>query len=246
MTTRIRTAALALALCVPLCAAQASEYANPHLITTVDELKTALMEPPADDAATSLVVVDVREPGAFREGHLPGAVNVPYSNLTDPRGHFAGVLKSDGAIASLLARAGIDATSEVVLYDDQGGFRAARLFWLMEYFGHREVSILNGGIDEWVARGEASARKDNDFGKAMARAGKHFGKRFAITRAPRRFASADYIMDKRADAETVMVDVRPESAFADGHIPVGAKQSVEGKPCRRRDDAAGRRFKGPF
>jgi thiosulfate/3-mercaptopyruvate sulfurtransferase len=43
----------------------------------------------------------------------------------------------------------------VIAYDAQGGGTAARLWWLLRYFGHANVSLLDGGIPRWVAEGRA-------------------------------------------------------------------------------------------
>lgn len=48
-----------------------------------------------------------------------------------------------------MRRAGIRNDSTVVAYDDLGGFSAARLWWLLRYFGHRAVAVLDGGLGNW-------------------------------------------------------------------------------------------------
>ncbi|MEO1104813.1 MAG: rhodanese-like domain-containing protein, partial [Pseudomonadota bacterium] len=224
-------------------------YANPELITTVAELKDMLADAEHREAhgEDNLVIVDVRAPEAFRKGHLPSAVNVPYTALTDPHAHTQGALRADVDIADLLGEAGIDARSFVVLYDDEGGFRAARLFWLMEYFGHRHVSILNGGIGQWVASGEPlEQRPDQPAGGPQRMAGKHAAKVFAVNKTPRRFASADTIMARRGEPETVVVDVRPQSAFAAGHIPwamnIPWKGNLSADGTMLNDEALAERF----
>lgn len=52
-----------------------------------------------------------------------------------------------------LQTAGIDETVKVVVYDDQGGAMAARLWWLLNYIGHTNCYILNGGYSSWKAKG---------------------------------------------------------------------------------------------
>lgn len=84
--------------------------------------------------------------------HIPGAV---YAHLDD---HLAGkVTEQSGrhplpntrSFASFLARSGWSAGRRIIAYDAQGGAYAARLWWLMRYYGHDCVSLLNGGIRAW-------------------------------------------------------------------------------------------------
>jgi thiosulfate/3-mercaptopyruvate sulfurtransferase len=52
-----------------------------------------------------------------------------------------------------MSRAGVGSDTHVVAYDDRGGATAARLWWLLRYFGHEQVSLLDGGIVQWIAEG---------------------------------------------------------------------------------------------
>lgn len=46
---------------------------------------------------------------------------------------------------------GIDATKQVIVYDENNGAFAARLWWMLQWLGHENVAVLNGGWDHWVA-----------------------------------------------------------------------------------------------
>ena len=109
-------------------------------------------------------VVDVRwyltEPGRGREeylaGHIPGAVYMDIdTDLSAPRGQGPGrhPLPSPAAFAAAAGRAGIRPDTHVVAYDAAGGAYAARLWWLLRYFGHERVSVLDGGWPAWQAAG---------------------------------------------------------------------------------------------
>ena len=61
-------------------------------------------------------------------------------------------------IEHVLAVHGVDASTPVVVYDDQSGIRAARAFWFLEYFGHPSVRLLDGGFNAWT-RGRPASRR---------------------------------------------------------------------------------------
>jgi len=219
LSIRNTTIALLLSLAFHISDALAMDYANPELLTSVEALEGMIASKPAEKSIVPRII-DVRMPKDYREGHIPGAINIPYTDLTDPHAAVAGALKSDAALADLLGRNGIGQKSEIVLYDDQGGFRAARLFWLLEYYGHRKVSMLNGGIQSWTGSGLKLARSDGSLSANVSQAGGESEVTvFSITQSPRRFASADTILNHRGDKNTVVVDVRPAKMFAKGHIP---------------------------
>jgi thiosulfate/3-mercaptopyruvate sulfurtransferase len=53
----------------------------------------------------------------------------------------------------LFRGAGINSNSQVVIYDDQGNRFAARVFYVLEFFGHSHVQVLNGGFKKWQSEG---------------------------------------------------------------------------------------------
>ena len=119
-------------------------YANPQLLTTPAELSTAI------GGRARPLVIDLRPAEDFAAGHVPGAVHLDLWGLslvdTDP-----GPLKAFMWIVDhLFNLRGVDANTPVVVYDEQSGIRAARAFWFLEYFGHPQVRLLDGGFNAWV------------------------------------------------------------------------------------------------
>jgi thiosulfate/3-mercaptopyruvate sulfurtransferase len=91
---------------------------------------------------------------AYEAGHIPGAV---YAHVDrDLSGEKSGTngrhpLPEVHTFATTLGRLGIDASTQVVVYDqDSGGF-ASRLWWMLRWLGHDGVALLNGGFAKWMA-----------------------------------------------------------------------------------------------
>jgi thiosulfate/3-mercaptopyruvate sulfurtransferase len=113
----------------------------------------------------NLRIVDVRwylgRPGdgraAYAAGHLPGSIHLDLdADLADEDGFGAPgrhPLPSPAAFAERLGRAGLGDEHFVVAYDDVGGWVAARLWWMLDNLGHRDVAVLDGGIAAWTAAG---------------------------------------------------------------------------------------------
>ncbi len=89
----------------------------------------------------------------YLTGHIPDAVFVNRKIVWDKINGVSGMLPSVGTIISALETAGISNDNTIVIYDATGGLWASRLFWALEYLGHNDVHILNGGWNKWVREG---------------------------------------------------------------------------------------------
>lgn len=92
---------------------------------------------------------------AYDEGHIEGAVYADLErDLSGPKGDRGGrhPLPDKEAFAALLTRWHVTPSTHVIAYDD-GGEMAARLWWLLRYFGHDRASVLQGGIGAWTRSG---------------------------------------------------------------------------------------------
>ena len=120
---------------------------------------------PADRLAAlrRLTVLDVRwrlggPPGRelYAAGHIPGAAFVDLDrDLAGPPG--AGgrhPLPATGDFERAMRRAGVTDGRPVVVYDDADSTAAARAWWLLRYFGHQSVRVLDGGFRAWTAAGQ--------------------------------------------------------------------------------------------
>jgi len=109
---------------------------------------------------------DLADPAAgersYREGHLPGAHYLHLDRDLADHTHAPGApfrgrhpLPARETFAATLGRLGIGPSTQVVVYDRQGATFAARAWWMLRWLGHREVAVLDGGRQAWVAAGGA-------------------------------------------------------------------------------------------
>jgi thiosulfate/3-mercaptopyruvate sulfurtransferase len=121
------------------------EVQTPHLVD-VDWLRRHM-----DDPAVLLVEAGA-DASTYFEGHIPGAVVLSWlDDLHDP--DRRGVLSQD-RLERLLGSLGISEASHVVLYGDDDNTYAAYAYWVLRYYGHRRLSLLDGGRRAWLANGE--------------------------------------------------------------------------------------------
>jgi thiosulfate/3-mercaptopyruvate sulfurtransferase len=126
-------------------------------------ISTAELAAHLDDP--SFVIVDVRHDlmqpdtwgeAQFAAGHIPGAHFVHLdrdlaARKTGKNGRHP--LPSPEAAAAHFGQLGIDATKQVVAYDQQTGMYAARFWWMLRWLGHDGAAVLDGGFDKWQREG---------------------------------------------------------------------------------------------
>jgi thiosulfate/3-mercaptopyruvate sulfurtransferase len=117
--------------------AQANLLVEPHWVET-------------HQSSADVRIVDMRDDKAYAAGHIPGAVRVEEGPLRNSEERFT-YLPRPETFAAMMVKAGIGNKTQVVIYDDQGGKMAARLWYVMNAFGHSRISLLNGGWNKWTA-----------------------------------------------------------------------------------------------
>ena len=91
----------------------------------------------------------------YADGHIPGAVFVDLDSelAAPPGGSGRHPMPDPASFGKSMRRAGVSSSIPVVCYDERDGTSAARCWWLLSYFGHPSVSVLDGGLSAWRARG---------------------------------------------------------------------------------------------
>lgn len=95
----------------------------------------------------------------YVRGHIPGAVFVDLESITGKEGAGRHPLPSREQFEREMRRAGVDSDTKVVVYDDEGGSVAARLWCLLGWFGHRSQAVLDGGLQAWGGELEAATTR---------------------------------------------------------------------------------------
>jgi thiosulfate/3-mercaptopyruvate sulfurtransferase len=185
-------------------------YAEPNLLAETDWLAGQLDN-------QSVVVVDIRPKEAFEAGHIPGAVWYDRGALKDPDEKLFVIRPS--LFAEKIGALGIDSTKEVVIYDEGNGLWATRLWWVLDYYGHANARVVNGGFAKWEKEGRPLSREARQPTPAT----------FVATPNPDVICGLDYVMERVNNPEpnVVILDVRSQAEFtgADvraargGHVP---------------------------
>jgi thiosulfate/3-mercaptopyruvate sulfurtransferase len=158
-----------------------------------------LLVEPADLAKSKAVVLDARDRAKYDAGHVPGAVWVDHAEWAKAFGDgtdAAGWGKRVGAL-------GIAADTPVVVYDDNFAKDAARIWWVLRYWGVADVRLLNGGWVGWQAGKHPTATAAPAVTPAA----------FAAVAAPDRLATKDDLLKSLAGGTLQVIDARSEAEF---------------------------------
>ncbi|EFW90428.1 thiosulfate sulfurtransferase [Haladaptatus paucihalophilus DX253] len=168
-----------------------------------------------DDPSFRLLEVDI-DPSNYDEAHVPGATKVDWRTELQDSTTFDVPTKGD--FEALLGGHGITEDSTVVLYGDMMNWFAAYAYWLLTYYGHSDVRLLNGGRDSWLGRDAPVTDEVPEF-------------------TARSYSAAEPNADVRADQpdvldaiprETSLIDVRtPEEYRGEILAPPGWNEGVQ-------------------
>lgn len=163
-----------------------------------------------DDAALAarlgtpgLKVLDVRMGEDYAMGHVPGAIHFSVYGVNTYDTDDAPLASFTHMWAFLLGLRGITMQDTVVVYDDISGMSAARAFWFLEYLGHDDVHLLDGGHRAWSRAGHPVSR-DAQAPKATS---------FDYAAARERVATYRDMLDAIDDPDRVILDTRSEQEW---------------------------------
>jgi thiosulfate/3-mercaptopyruvate sulfurtransferase len=189
--------------------AKPATYPKPDLLVEPADL----MKP---EAAEKFRILDARGKDKYQDGHIPGAVVVSPIAWA---GAFGDGDDKDGW-TKRIGELGINVDTKVVIYDDAQSKDAARIWWILRYWGVKDVRLLNGGWKGWTTAN----------GKVEMKASEPKAVEPKLVAQSDRRVSKKEIMDLLKEKPPQLVDARSsgefcgteETAKRNGAIP-GAK-----------------------
>ena len=111
----------------------------------------------------NLLIIDTRPFSSYIQSHIPSAVNIDLIQFHWIDTSKSGIVQFNRQSRLLLSNIGVSKDKFVVFYDDVSGMSAARGVWLLLYFSHKKVAMLDGGLNKWKAEGYDTETKTNAF-----------------------------------------------------------------------------------
>jgi thiosulfate/3-mercaptopyruvate sulfurtransferase len=153
--------------------------------------------------------------------HIPGALFFDIDDISDKSSALPHMLPPPELFASRMKKMGIGDGMQVIAYDSEGLYSAARVWWMFRAMGHEDVRVLNGGLKKWKAEG-----RPLEDGEPRKRSERHFT---AMLNAELVRDAGDVrgligsktaqIVDARAAARFEGTVPEPRAGLRSGHIP---------------------------
>ena len=126
------------------------------MIISTTDLNSILKEP-------QTLIIDTRSLKEYSEGHIPGAVNLDLFAFHWIDTSKEGIDNFNKQTQMILSFAGVTEEKKVIFYDEISGMLAARGVWMLMYFSHPNVVMLDGGMKKWVYEKLEVETKQNSF-----------------------------------------------------------------------------------
>lgn len=188
------------------------------------------------------IIVDCRDKESYNEGHIPSAIHLGETCNDFFKGDLEvkgqGVFKNLGMrpvdeLEKKLGIAGISMEKTIVFYDGKMGDPAVGKnygilagysfvpFWFMEYLGHQDVRVLDGGIIAWNAAGKPLETKENRLASSV----------FKASIVKNKLVITEDLVRSGSDPNVQVVDARIASEYA-GTAATPPNHFLEGKIAR--------------
>jgi thiosulfate/3-mercaptopyruvate sulfurtransferase len=187
------------------------EYTRDKLLTTVAELQSKLSAP-------NLCLIDVRPAEDYARGHIPGATHFDLFGLSLIDTSDAPLRAFMFMIHHVLELRGVSEAKEVVFYEENSGMRAARGLWFLEYYGHPNVKMLDGGFSAWKAAG-APVTSEATAPKAAT---------FKINERREVLATADDVLQSLNSKDKAILDTRSQGEYLGTHVRAARGGAIPG------------------
>ena len=186
-------------------------FSNDSFLVNVSWLEKNLNSP-------SIRLIDMSDSTQFQRFHIPNATHLPYAAINTQTKQKVSLSVGKQQLIKILGLLGIQAQHHVVIYDDMGGLHASRLFWELEKIGHKNISILNGGLVKWILAGKKVTASTKNITAVKYIPVNKLGKNNVVT--------ANEIINANFNNQNILLDVRSKDEYVGhpryprtGHIP---------------------------
>ena len=171
-----------------------------------------------------LIVLDVREEKDFEKGHIKGSYQIWRSDFSTDKeddGH-SGMRITPKKMSEVLSSYGITSDTHIMLLGAESDYEAARLWWILDMYGHENISIIDSGIDGWKSKGlelvKGKSSKPTIQGKYQFKNPIDLSKLATLEDVKAAITSNVVILDTRTNIEYDGL-IKSDGAFTKGRIP---------------------------
>jgi|SRR4051794_21606583 thiosulfate/3-mercaptopyruvate sulfurtransferase len=153
----------------------------------------------------------------FLERHIPGARFLDIDKLSDHSNPAPHMLPDENDFGRNMQELGVGRDDRIVVYDNSPIRTAARGWFMLRHFGARNVAILDGGFQKWLAK--ARPTEGGDSGARDARFDAQKNRAQVVTKQQILTGIQDTLADARGRPRFEGIEADPRPGIVAGHIP---------------------------
>ncbi|MEM6414008.1 MAG: 3-mercaptopyruvate sulfurtransferase [Pseudomonadota bacterium] len=181
-------------------------------LISVETLAECLRKTPHEvqivDGSWRLSPDDPPARSAFEKRRIPGAVFFDIDKVCDRTSPLPHMLPTQKIFNQYTAEAGLSPDKDLIVYDDQGLFSAARVWWTFRAMGWPRVTVLDGGLPLWINQGHVLERDEFKAVKTCS-----YSDHQLDHSNKARVATADDVLAATRDQDALIIDARPAPRF---------------------------------
>ncbi len=156
----------------------------------------------------------------FKEKHIPKAIFIDLEEISNQNSNLPHMMPDEDYFSKKISSLGINNSDHLIIYDMYGMFSAARIWFMFKAFGHKKISILNGGFPAWVdSNGEISNQitkfKETNY-EATLNKSLIVNYQYVLKNISEK---KHQVIDARSPERFFGIDQEPRPDIKSGHIP---------------------------
>ena len=156
----------------------------------------------------------------FEACHIPGSIFFDIDEFSDKESSFPHTILPDDKFSQMISNLGISNQDHIVVYDTLGIFSSPRVWWMFNYYGHNQISILDGGLIKWCKeKKEVESEKSKKYSKTTFKVNKNHSLLKTYEDIKKNISNNSFqILDARSKGRFKGIDAEPRKNLRSGSI----------------------------
>ncbi|CAD8054857.1 unnamed protein product [Paramecium primaurelia] len=185
----------------------------PSPLVSVQYLKQNLNKVKVLDCSWYLPQMNRNAELEYKKSHIPGAIRFDIDANSLQETSLPHMLPKKEDFEKSVSDMGISNNDQIVVYDGLNIFTSARVYWQFKYFGHKDISVLDGGFPAWIKENCAISDAPPQIKKT----------KYKATPQPHMLRELDFILknienQNKGQKGDYVLDARPTTSF-NGEVP---------------------------
>ena len=156
----------------------------------------------------------------FKEKHIPNAIFLDLDEISDQKSKIPHMMPNEVFFSEKVSSLGIKNDHHLIIYDMYGIFSAARMWFMFKAFGHKNVSLLNGGLPGWIDSNGEISNKINNLKPSKYKADLNKSLIASYKEVLDNLSNNKYeVLDARSPERFLGISEEPRPGMKSGHIP---------------------------